>query len=119
VQSKHVEILVAKSTVEYVPATQFVHEALLPEDHEPAEHRVHEALLTDAENDPAVQLEHPVPLKNVPAKQLIEQAGPVHAEELQTQTPKGEQTPFIQPCWHGTKIQECRSVTRRKVKRLS
>jgi hypothetical protein len=94
---------VAKATVEYVPATQFVHDTLLAEDHEPAAqfeqelapagdhrpaaHKVHDKA-PEAENDPAVQLEHPLPSTNVPAPHvLIEQAGPLHAEELQTQTP--------------------------------
>jgi len=95
---------VAETTVEYVPATQFVHDALLAEDHVPgaqfehdvapegdhcpAAHSVHDKAPAEAENDPAKQLEHTVLLTNVPAEHgLIEQAGPLHIEELQTQTP--------------------------------
>jgi len=95
---------VAETTLEYKPATQFVHDALLaadhvpgaqfeqevaPEgDHRPAAHSVHDKAPAETEIEPAVQLEHPVPSKNVPAGHvLIEQAGPLHIEELQTQTP--------------------------------
>ena len=94
----------AETTSEYVPATQFVHDVLLAEDHEPAaqleqelapagDHRpaaqrVHDEAPAEAENDPAVQFEHPLPSTNVPTGHTpIEQAGPLHAEELQTQTP--------------------------------
>jgi len=87
------------------PTGQFVHEALpAAEDHEPgrqfmqevapegnhcpAAHNVHEKAPAEAETNPAGQFEHLVPSKNVPAKHvLIEQAGPVISEELQTQTP--------------------------------
>ena len=96
-------MLVAEATVEYVPATQFVHDGLLVGDHVPAaqfeqelapadDHRPAAQGVQDnaaaAENDPPGQLEHTVPLTNVPAGHvLIEQAGPLHIEELQTQTP--------------------------------